>query len=255
MAFDPRAGGKLWGFIVFLPAMLLAFLGFLGLLVWSYLGIGFVRHRAVGCRLWGRMVLAVFGIRLEIVGGEHLRTDGPLIITFNHQSLLDLALLAALWPTRGSVIYKQEFHDIPIMGRLMRRLGMIPVDRENRERALASLDLAAERVAREGVQLFVAPEGTRSRLGRLAKFKRGPFHLAAKTHAPLVPVVFQGVDVIMPFDALVPRTGRVRAEVMPPIDTSDWTPSDVARRSVELRRVYRAALGETPQEEPAAALS
>lgn len=247
MDFDPRPGSRLWGAIIFVPAILLGFLGFLCLLVWSWIGIGWDKHRSKGCHAWGRVLLFVLGIRLEFVGRERLDTDGPLIITFNHQSVLDIVLLACMWPRNGSILYKQEFHRIPIMGRLMKALRMIPVDRGNRAEALASLDKAAGLVRDGNVHLCVAPEGTRSRTGRLAPFKRGPFHLAAQTHAPLLPMVMNGVRELMPYGTWIPRTGRLRLEFLEPLDTTDWRPSEVSTYSARLREMYLEALPDPPE--------
>jgi len=241
--FDPRPGGRVRGALMFAPAMLWAFLHMLIMLVASYVQRDFTGARSARLvRLWGRVQLLLFGIDCELVHLERLREPGARIVTFNHQSLLDMALLAVAWPDDGCILYKQEFHRVPIMGRLMRRMGMIPIDRGNRVAAIASLNEAAQRVRERGVKLFIAPEGTRSRSGRLAPFKRGPFHLAAETHAPILPLVMHGVRELWPHHTLIPRTGRVRVELLPLVDTHDWDAEDLDARVDQLRAVYLMAL-------------
>ena len=58
-----------------------------------------------GPRTWGRVLLALFGIRVEQHGRELLERTQPAIILFNHQSVLDLCILAVVWPDRAAVLY------------------------------------------------------------------------------------------------------------------------------------------------------
>ncbi|GJM20883.1 MAG: hypothetical protein DHS20C15_07980 [Planctomycetota bacterium] len=241
--FDPRPGGRLRGALMFLPTLLWAFAHMLVMLVCSYVLRDFAGKRSAALvRTWGHVQLRLFGIRCELVNMQRLAEAGPRIVTFNHQSLLDMALLAVSWPDDGCILYKQEFHRIPIMGRLLRRMDMIPIDRGNREAAIQSIREAARRVRERGVKVFIAPEGTRSRLGRLAPFKRGPFYLAVETHVPLLPLVMHGVRELWPHDTFIPRTGRVRVEILPACDTSNWSVDTLDAHVQTLRDTYLAAL-------------
>jgi putative phosphoserine phosphatase/1-acylglycerol-3-phosphate O-acyltransferase len=198
----------------------------------------FRRHRLKLVRSWGRTGLFISGIRLEAFGLERLNGNSGRIVLFNHQSLLDLFVLAALWAPRGVVIYKQEFHKIPIMGRLMKAMDLIPVDRSNREQAIESLKAAGARIRTRKETLLVAPEGTRSLQPGLINFKRGPFHVALETGLPLVPFVMRGVRSLLPAGHFVSRSGSIRVDILPPISTTGWIETDLNGRIAEVRSIF-----------------
>ena len=83
---------------------------------------------------------------------------------------------------------------IPILGTAMRMGKFVPVERgARREAAQASVAAAADAL-HSGLNILVFPEGTRSKDGRLAAFKKGPFFLAQQTQAPIVPIALSGTQ-------------------------------------------------------------
>lgn len=223
------------GLLMLLPVFLWVFVYMFYLMVLVIVAPGVLRRdppKAI--RPWGGGILKLLGIRLEVHGAEHLDPDHPQIILFNHVNIIDLAVLSAIWGDKFSVIYKKEFHKIPLLGRLMRFFGMIPIDRSNRERAMKSMADASKYVREENKKVLVAPEGTRSRDGKLREFKRGPFHLALETKAPVVPMVMRGLEVVLP-SLTKARTGVIRVDFLPAIDTSDWTRRSLGKHVDEVR--------------------
>ena len=114
-----------------------------------------------------------------------------MIFASNHESVLDIWVLFAIIPRSFRFIAKQELFRMPIFGWYMRIGGHIPVDRSNRQRAVASLSQAGEAV-RAGTSIVVFPEGTRSRTGRIQAFKKGPFVVAQQAGVPIVPIAISG---------------------------------------------------------------
>ena len=223
-AFDPQAGGRLRGALMLLPVLIWAFGYMFWLLIVTLIAPNWLRRNNVSIiRRWGRVILAMLGIRVEVHGREHLQPDAPRLVLFNHVNVFDLVVLSAVWDEGCSVIYKKEFHKIPMMGRLMRFFGMIPIDRGNRERAVESMAEAAQMVRDKNKKVMIAPEGTRSHDGRLGAFKRGPFHLALETRAPVVPLIMRGLETLVPGLSKPPRTGVLRVDILPPIETEDWS--------------------------------
>ena len=130
----------------------------------------------------------------------------------NHQSHLDIPMLYATLPSPTiRMLGKKELFRIPLWGRGLRAAEFIEVDRSNHARAVQSIEHAA-RLVRDGVSIYLAPEGTRSRDGRIGKLKKGGFHLALETRAPIVPVAIRGTIDILPRGGRVMHTGR-RVEV------------------------------------------
>jgi 1-acyl-sn-glycerol-3-phosphate acyltransferase len=238
-AFDPQVGGRLRGLLMFLPCLLWAIAYLVFLYLWSLLGPRSLRRNQVkAIRLWGSVQLQLLGIRLDIRGLEHLEGGGPKIMLFNHISALDMAVLSSTYCARSSVIYKKEFHRIPVMGRMMRFFGMISIDRSNREAAIRTLAEATAQIKAQNLQVFIAPEGTRSRDGSLGPFKKGPFHLSMQSGAPLLPVVTQGIETLVPGGSPFPRSGVIRVNYLPEISTQNWNRRNLNQRMEEVRDLY-----------------
>jgi len=135
------------------------------------------------------------GVNVQVVGLEKLDWHRPYIFMCNHASNLDPPIVIPVMPRRTSVLVKKELFRVPILGWGMRLASLVPVDRRNREAAIASLRSAAG-VLRSGVNMTIWPEGTRSSDGRLLPFKKGPFYLAMESGVPIVPITLAGTHQI-----------------------------------------------------------
>ena len=248
--WDARPGSKLRAVLVFLPAVLWGF-GYAAFRVLHAVLMpnSFRRNQIRHIRTWGKVMLPLFGIEVEVHGLEHRDREGAKIVMFNHVNLVDLMVLSAYYPDNAIVLYKKEFRKVPFIGRAFRVLNMIEVDRQNRAAGHASIAEAARRVRETGESVLIAPEGTRSGTGELGPFKMGPFHLAAASKAPVVPMITRGlVELLAPGDLLI-RPGRVHLEFLPPIDTKNWSEGDVHVRANEVRETFLRHLGGAPARE------
>ncbi len=144
-----------------------------------------------------RTGVRIAGVRVEIIGRDKLDLSRNYIFMSNHVSNLDPPVLIPNLPRQTSILVKKELFRIPVFGTAMRAAQLVPVDRSNREAAIASVREAAE-VMQRGFDMTVYPEGTRSLDGRLLPFKKGPFYLALETGFPIVPVTLLGTYEISP---------------------------------------------------------
>jgi len=161
---------------------------------WTLLSgkVDLLYRMGVGVGLAG---VRLVGVKVEVVGSEKLDWRRTYIFMCNHVSNLDPPIVIPVMPRRTSVLVKKELFRVPLLGWAMRLASLVPVDRRNREAAIASLRFAAD-VLRSGVNMTIWPEGTRSPDGRLLPFKRGPFHLAMETGVPIVPITLAGTHEI-----------------------------------------------------------
>ncbi len=197
---------------------------------------------SVGQRI-AHLGLRAAGIRFDVSGREHIPTDRPCIYMANHVSNLDPPALIPMLPGTPSVMLKNSLMRIPFLGSAMRLGKFVPVERDgNRGSALQSAKAAAAAIE-SGLSLLIFIEGTRSRTGRLLPFKRGPFHLAQSTGAPIVPVAIFGTERMLRKGsaAVIPGTAHIR--FLPAID-----PKSVPDRDALLRAVRNAILNELPAE-------
>jgi 1-acyl-sn-glycerol-3-phosphate acyltransferase len=200
----------------------------------------------------GRLALWLSGVRLEVHGLEKIPHGRAAIYMPNHQSNCDPPAVITILPP-VLVLAKQEFFRVPVLGWAIRYRGFIPVDRKNRERAMAAVEQAVESMKR-GNSFLAFPEGTRSPDGRLQTFKKGLFVMAIKAGALIVPVSVSGARKIMPKGQFAIHPGLVRITIQEPIRAADYAPE----RRRELIQLTRQAIlkgldpEEWPREEPKA---
>jgi 1-acyl-sn-glycerol-3-phosphate acyltransferase len=177
----------------------------------------------------------VAGVKVKLVGLDKIDPAGTYIFMSNHVSNLDPPILVPLIPGRTSVLAKKEIWKIPIVSKALDLAEIVPVERSNRDSAISSIRRAGE-VMKHHINMTIFPEGTRSPDGKLMPFKKGPFHLAAETGYPIVPITILGTYEMMPKGTSLIKGGTATLVFHPPID-----PSKFAARE-ELVEAVRAAI-------------
>ena len=171
------------------------------------------------------------GIKVRLVGLDRLNPAVTYIFMSNHVSNLDPPILVPVIPRRTSVLVKKELFRVPILGRAMRLASLVPVDRSNRDAAVASLRAAADVLAK-GIPMTIFVEGTRSFDGRLLPFKKGPFYLAMESGAPVVPVSIVGTHYILPKRRFSIRKGDATVVFHAPLHPQQFSDRDALMSAV-----------------------
>jgi 1-acyl-sn-glycerol-3-phosphate acyltransferase len=182
---------------------------------------------------FGRRVIEMLDVQLVASGAEHVPA-GAVVYMSNHQSHFDIPVLYATLPSPSiRMLAKTELFQIPLFGRGLRAAEFIEVDRRNHQRSVQSIEQAA-RLLRDGVSIYLAPEGTRSVDGRIGKLKKGGFHLALATGAPIVPVAIRGTIDILPRGGRIARSGqRVWVQIGRPISVGERDIADLMSQVTE----------------------
>jgi len=189
-------------------------------------------------RRWATGLLDHAEVSRVVLNLERVPADETFILMSNHRSLYDVPLLIESFPRTLRMVTKSELFRVPIWGPAMREAGFIEMDRKNSARAKEGLEVAKTRLA-EGINVWIAPEGTRSRTGELGAFKSGGFRLALGTGSRILPVAIRGTERILRADGvLVNRGASVEIEFGTPVDPA---PYGNARRA-ELVQVVRDAI-------------
>ncbi len=192
------------------------------------------------------VVLRLSGVRLEVHGLEKIPQGRAVVFMPNHQSNCDPPAVFVILPP-VLVLGKKEFFRIPILGRAVELRGFVPIDRKNREKAIEAVEEATKRLE-AGSSFLVFPEGTRSADGRLQPFKKGPFVMAIKAQAPVVPISVSGSRKIMPKGKFSISPGLVRITIHDPVPTEGCTLDDRDRITEQVRRAILTGLA--PEEQP-----
>jgi 1-acyl-sn-glycerol-3-phosphate acyltransferase len=183
------------------------------------------------------------GIRVDVTGLDHVPAGVSCIFLSNHVSNLDPPVLLPALPGMSSVLLKKELMRIPLLGTAMRLARFIPVERGSRRDAAQASVTAAAAALRSGLHILIFAEGTRSKDGRLAAFKRGPFYLAMETCAPIVPIAISGTQTMMRKHSAAIRPGVAKIELLPAIYPAEYATRD------ELMKAVRAAIAAALPEE------
>lgn len=191
---------------------------------------------------FGDVTTAIAGIELAIKGEENLHIR-PAVYLMNHQSSVDALIAAKLMRKDLVGVAKKEVKSYPLIGQAMAASGMIFLDRENKEKAIESLNTAVD-VLHSGKAIMIMPEGTRSKDYTLGKFKKGAFHIAMAAKVPLVPIVVYNAHDVMPKGAMFMKSGVVQVEVLSPISTDDWTKETLNEHVEEIRQLFLDKLGQ-----------
>lgn len=185
---------------------------------------------------------ALIGLNLSIKGEHHLWSHRPAVFLFNHQSNVDMVIIARLLRRDISGVGKKEIGDIPLIGRVLEFSGVVLIDRKDTQRAIETMGSLVDTMRIEGKSVCMSPEGTRSITPKLAPFKKGAFHLAIQAGVPIVPIVIQNSSDIMPKGEMIYRPATVEVEVLPPVDTSGWSVETIDEHVASVRNMYLEAL-------------
>lgn len=199
--------------------------------------------------LFGDFATAITGVELEVEGEKNLWTARPCVFVFNHQSKADVMIMAKLIRRDMGGVGKKEIKDIPILGKLMEWGGTVFVDRADGQSAIKAMEPLIDAIRVEGKSIVIAPEGTRTLTPKLAPFKKGAFHLAMQAGVPIVPVVIHNATDVAPKNEFVMRPATVKVTVLPPVDTSRWSPKTVNEHVREVRAMFQAVLGQSDEDE------
>ena len=197
--------------------------------------------------------------RPRVTGLERIPPDGGVILASNHLSFVDSMLIPSVVTRKVVFLTKSDyFNGRGVKGTAQRLwfegIGMLPVDRDNTQSAIDSLDTALEVLGR-GEAFGIYPEGSRSRDGRIYRGRTGVAHLALTAGVPVVPVGLQGTEKIQPIGAPRPKVVRVPKVTIKfgePLDftgRADGVPLGRARR--EVTDEIMAAIQEMSGQEPA----
>ena len=177
--------------------------------------------------------------RPTVTGAENVPRTGGVLLASNHLSFADSIVIPSVSPRRVHFLAKSDyFTGTGLKGAAQRAwfegLGMLPVDRDDPQAAIGSLEVALE-VLGKGEAFGIYPEGTRSRDGRLYRGRTGVAHLALTAGVPVVPVGLRGTAELQPVGSSLPRLAKVTVEFGQPIQVAgrfDGVPLGKARRAL-----------------------
>ena len=162
-----------------------------------YEGIAANRDEAVekfyqGLVRFARRVMRATNIDVTVIGAENIPAESGAMLAGNHTGYADFILLGTGPYLHGERLVrfmaKKSVFDVPVLGRLLKLMKHVPVDRAHGGASIAP----AVEMLREGNLVGIFPEATISRSFELADFKTGAARIAHQAGVPLVPCVIWG---------------------------------------------------------------
>lgn len=193
-----------------------------------------ILHRLI--RLFSASLIhLMFNVKKIYIDRKKLRLNRPALIIANHQSFLDIMMILMLHP-KVIIMTNSWVWNSPIFGRVIRFADFYPSDAgaENSIEHLQSL-------VNNGFSIMVFPEGTRSKTGKIGRFKKGAFYLAEQLNLDILPIVFHGTgDCIRKKDFLVHGTtvSMKFLDRIPPNDLS-WG-KGYSKRTKSISKYFKA---------------
>lgn len=190
----------------------------------------------------GRVIL---GMKRTVEGKENVPQDRPTVIIANHQHNDDLFVMGDLLPPRAVVVGKSALVWIPFFGQVFWLGGNVILNRSRSNKAVAAMRATSNAISQDSKSLWVFPEGTRSRGRGLQSFKKGAFHAAITTGAPITMLCTSTYE-----DKVIGWTGRreaVRIRILPPIETAGLTVADIPRLMEDCHQAMKATINELSQ--------
>ena len=177
--------------------------------------------------------------RLDVQGFDKIPRGSQVIAAANHASYVDPPLIGGVYPGRLRFLAKESLFRVPLLGFFIRSLGVIPVKREDGQKAGAVMKTLLT-LLENAQSVILFPEGTRSLDGRLKPLEAGVAYLSVKTGVPVLPVYVAGSFKVWPKGKKFPRPSKMSIRFAPPIHPDTAITCERERRNALLRTLEAA---------------
>ena len=157
-----------------------------------------------------RIVILLSGVKLTVIGEEHIPKDEAVLFIGNHRSYFDIVLTYARCRNLTGYVAKDSMRKIPFLRIWMKRLHCLFLDRTDIKAGMKTILIGIDQM-KNGISMCIFPEGTRSlseRETQMLPFKEGSFKMAEKTGCAIIPMAMVHTADI--FEKHVPFVKRTR---------------------------------------------
>ena len=175
-----------------------------------------------------KIILFLSGCKLTVIGEEHVPKDETVLYIGNHRSFFDVVITYARCPGLTGYLAKKEIEKVPFLSTWMRYLYCLFLDRKDIKQGLKTILTAIDHV-KQGISIFIFPEGTRSTgadQAELLPFHEGSFKVATKTDCLIVPVAITNTSQILEDHFPFIKSTQVTLEYGKPFRPSELSKED-----------------------------
>ena len=172
-----------------------------------------------------KLMLKVAGVRLTVIGEEHVPKDQAVLYIGNHRSYFDILLTYSRCPRLTGYVAKVEMLRYWLLRDWMKALYCLFLDREDMKAGLKTILQGIEYI-KNGISICIFPEGTRNRQEEMLPFKEGSLKMAEKTGCPIIPMAITNSAEIFENHLPVVRPCHVILEYGTPILPKELSKED-----------------------------
>lgn len=193
-------------------------------------------------KYWSKIICLTALCKIRVKPNNKLKSGQSYVFVANHQSAFDIFLTYGYLGHNIKWVQKYELRKIPFVGKASEIAGHVFVDSSN-PKAMARTIEMAEKELKRGTSLVIFPEGARTYTGKMTRFKKGAYIIAAQMQLPIVPITLNG-----PYDVLKIHGRRIKfcmpmeITVHDPIETKGMTEEDIPNLIKESREAIESAL-------------
>jgi len=193
---------------------------------------------------WSKFTCWLALCRITVRGREHLNPKQSYVFISNHQGAFDIFLVYGFLNQNIKWVQKQSLRKIPFVGYASEKAGHVFVDNSSTAARIATIKKAQEQIT-DGVSIMIFPEGSRTRTGKMARFKRGAYQIAMEMKLPIVPLTINGAYEVLRIGSLNIQMGRkMELVIHEPIPTESLTTEDLSPLITKTHEIVKGDLWE-----------
>ena len=181
-------------------------------------------------------------LTFEVTGEENIPETNGFMVYSNHQSLADIFALIYLFRDRCQMGYvaKEEWRKYKIIANAILYTRSVFLTRGDSREAIKTIKEATE-LLKQGFNLVIFPEGTRSKSHEMAEFKGGAFKFAEKGKVPILPVTLDGGYKLLEEKGTY-QPAHVKITVHPLVHIEEMDKHQQKEAAAEIEATIRSAL-------------
>lgn len=243
MSFVRTILGFLYQWLVFIPI-------FFALTILTALTV-MIFTTIFGSRFWGyyppkwwsRFTCWLALCRIKNSGHENLDPKQSYVFVANHQGSFDIFLIYGFLNQNIKWVQKQSLRNIPLVGFASEKAGHVFVDNTSATTRTNTIKIAKKQI-RNGVSIMLFPEGSRTKTGKMNRFKRGAFHIAYDLELPIVPLTINGPYDILKQGSYKLNSGKMELIIHKPIPTKGIDENQIPHIMDQTKEIINSGLWE-----------
>jgi 1-acyl-sn-glycerol-3-phosphate acyltransferase len=190
--------------------------------------------------IWSKSVCIISFCPVKVIGKEKLNRKQSYIFVSNHQGSFDIFLIFGYIGQAIKWVMKQSLRKIPLVGYACERAGFIFVDNSSAQAAAKTIQIAESKL-KNGASVVIFPEGSRSRTGKMGKFKKGAYQMALDLKLPVVPVTINGSFNILPIHTYFIHPHKMELIIHDPIETHSIQVENIREVTLKIKELIEVS--------------